>query len=237
LRTVYTDQTFGTRGNSFPGLAFFSFGLRLSGFIFLALNSCGLEASSPRLPPGISLHVQSNRGGCILYVDPDKSLRMPSPPTGYTLVGRSGTQSTSGTLRLEVIEGLFTPPALSIAYPAGSPANTVVIETGSFVTIPFTNTGSKISATYTDLLGCVGGFNGSDVTLEDFSLTGLTIRLATKADQDNGIAEEGSTCILSGTPTAAIDPSTAFVQFRSGVPLVDRNYVRLNFTLSVVEPE
>nr|MCA8836692.1 hypothetical protein [Pseudomonadota bacterium] len=242
LRTVYTDQTFGTRGNSFPGLGFFSFGLRLSGFVFIALNSCGLGVSSPRLPPGISLHVQSNRGGCILYVDPDKSLRMASPPTGYTLVGRSGTQSTFGTLRLEVIEGLFTPPALSIAYPAGSPANTVVIETGSFVTIPFTNTGSKISATHNAALGCRGGFSSPAVTLEDFRLTGLTIRLATKADQDNGIAEEGSTCILSGTPTAAIDPSTAptaFVEFRNGNIQIASglNHTRLNFTLSVVDPE
>ncbi|MCA8837242.1 MAG: hypothetical protein K8963_05240, partial [Proteobacteria bacterium] len=111
LHTVYTDQTFGARGNGFPGFNFFGFGLAVN--FFRSVSSCGLGDGSPPLPGGISLHVRSDRMGCTLYVDPDKSLRVPSPPREYPIVVRSGAQNSSGTLRLEVIEGSFIPPALS----------------------------------------------------------------------------------------------------------------------------
>ncbi|MCA8837180.1 MAG: hypothetical protein K8963_04920, partial [Proteobacteria bacterium] len=239
LHTVYTDQTFGTRGNGFPGRNFFGFGLAVN--FLRSVSSCDLGDGSPPLPGGMSLHVRSDRTACILYVDPDKSLRVPSPPTDYPIVVRSGAQNSSGTLRLEVIDGSYVRPALSIAHPAGSPTNTVVIETDSFVTIPFTNTGGKISShleVYSD--GCRGKFSDGDLLLPDFSRSGLTVRVATQADEEAGHGVEGSTCILSGTVTDLLAP-TAF-NLLYAVVSNDGNpngfyEAELSFTLSVVAPQ
>ncbi|MCH9662264.1 MAG: hypothetical protein K0U66_01220, partial [Gammaproteobacteria bacterium] len=230
LRTVYTEQTFGSRGNGFPGFNFRNLGVRIPGFTTPVVSSCALASGSAALPPSLSLHIGSDRARCVIYVDPDKSLRQALPPTEYTIVGQNGdhTDTDSGTLRIEIIEGPYTPPALSIAYPAGGAANTIVIEsTTTPVNIPFNNAGSKLSTLF-----------GSDCMLSGSSNqlpSGFTVRLATIEDQNAGIADEGSTCILAGTPTELVAPTT--VRLVYGQTPGKFSGESLQFTFSIVAPQ
>ncbi|MCA8836983.1 MAG: hypothetical protein K8963_03930, partial [Proteobacteria bacterium] len=193
LRTVLTGATeyrtpsgFSQNPFSEPGVAFNSI-----------VSACALAPDSPPLPGGLSLHVSSDLRACVIGISQTMSSRIVTDIAEYTIIGSRGDigssnfQSATGTLRLEVVAGDFTTPVLSISHGAAGAANTVILNPSTPVAIPFANTGSKLSSIFTDACKVTAG------TLP----TGLTVRLATEADQRPGITE-GSTCMLVGTPGA-----------------------------------
>ncbi|MCA8836536.1 MAG: hypothetical protein K8963_01620, partial [Proteobacteria bacterium] len=194
LRTVLAGATeyrttsgFSQNPFSEPGVAFSSI-----------VSACALAPDSPPLPGGLSLHVSSDLRACVIGIHGLQESRIVTDIAEYTIIGSRGDigssnfQSATGTLRLEVVAGDFTTPALSISHGAADAENTVILNPSTPVAIPFANTGSKLSSTFVDACQVIVG------TLP----TGLSVRLATEADQNNSIAEEGETCILVGTPGA-----------------------------------
>ena len=238
LRTILIGDTgFGAGG---PGSSYYEGGRASNlavkfetgtGFVG-AVTRCRLDNASPALPAFLGLEISSRYNSCVVsHAGGDRETWTASPPTDYAVIGSNwrGDSIAAGSIRIEVATGGFTAPALdNVAFPAaadGGSADTVTLgkDTAIVVPIAIPNGGSKLSATWR--WGC-------NVTSSNLP-TGLEVRLATAADASaNTDIEEGETCVIAGTPTAAAAAAMVTVSYPTDHERATASYT---FSLSVTD--